>query len=52
MAEISVTNVKRSTLMIIGPHDDMRNLVHKVSMPFLDKFDENYEKVLNTIFQK
>ena len=38
--------------MIISPHDSMRKLIHKVSKPFLDKFDENYEKVLNNIFQK
>jgi hypothetical protein len=36
--------------MIIGPHDSMRNLIHKVSKPYLDRFDENYEKVLKTIF--
>ena len=36
--------------MIICPHDNARNLIHKVSKPFLDGVEENYEKILKNIF--
>jgi hypothetical protein len=37
--------------MIIGPNNEIKNLIHKVSKPYLDRFEENSEEILKTIFE-